>query len=649
MTKSRLFPVLHTILFAAFPILFLYAQNADEMKVSDVPAPLLISCGLALALALLVGLVLRNLRKGAVIATATTFFFLSYGQFIRALPDFEYKMAESVLGPNLLVLLLSVVLLVLIVRGVLKARADLLKLTTVLTWLGIALVTLEIVHGGVALAMRKNIASGDEPILEQSEAIERTPDIYYIVVDGYGRSDILKKIYDFDNSEFISELRALGFFVADSSYTNYPQTLLALGSTLNLDYVEKVGDFPRSLTDRVPLEEKLSNNLVMEHLSESGYTTVGFSTAYGLTDLKTVDRRFAPGWSTNEFESMLVSTTPIPLFAASSHSPFARHRRRVSYVLNKLPLLSDIESPKFVFAHIVSPHPPFLFDADGNAVEVDEFWTVADGSHRVKDSAGAEEYKRLYRGQATYISRRLLKTIKEILDNTKDNPPVIIIQADHGPGSGLNWGSWKKSNLRERFGILNAYYMPGLPDSILYHEITPINTFRVVFNQYFGTELELLPDRQEFATWYQPFAFYNITKLLRGSAYANLLRQYSLLPPDSLSIDDLSERVEDGARYYDDRVRVICERGLNVDLKTVQHVSRYEISCDWNDKYEVQFRKNEVVIAVDTVLEQERYGGKICVDTVIVPSAARQRGFNNIMITPFEGDGAYLIGHLVPL
>jgi len=638
----------HPFFFGTFPILFLFAQNAAEMKLSQVLTPLAISCFLALVLTVLFGMILRNLRKGAVIASTLVFLFLSYGHFVRALPEFEYEMAESVLGPNLLILLVSLVVLVLIAAATIKTRRPLSALTAFLNLLGLLLVLLELVHGGFFLATRDKAGEYRDAVSLPNTAVEHRPDIYYIVVDGYGRSDILREIYNFDNSDFISELRDLGFYVADSSYANYPQTILSLGSSLNLDYIENVGAFPRSSSDLVPLEERLNNNRLMKFLTDCGYTTVGFSTGYGITDLVNVDRRYSRGWSTSEFETMLVAMTPLPIFAASSHSPSEAHRERVSYTLDQLPRLANEYSPKFVFAHIVSPHPPFLFDAEGNAVQTADYWSVADGSHWVKDSAGAEEYRRLYGDQATYITRRLLQTIRQLLDNCGKDSPVIIVQSDHGPGSGLKWGSWKNSNLRERFAILNAYYLPGVSESTLYSEITPVNTFRVVLNHYFGTDLVLLPDRHEFATWHRPFAFHGISKDLGGSAFANLTEQYRSLPPDSTTLSALSEPLAYGTRYYDDRNNTITERGLLITLGALQSHDRYEISVEYNDTYEVQFRNHETVIGSDTIPPQPRRGGELCVVQVTVPDKARELKYDNILIVPLDGDGAYSVGHVIP-
>jgi hypothetical protein len=42
--------------------------------------------------------------------------------------------------------------------------------------------------------------------------------------------------------------------------------------------------------------------------------------------------------------------------------------------------------------------------------------------------------------------------------------------------------------------ILNAYYLPGVDPNLLYNTISPVNTFRIIFNQYFGAHYDLLPD-----------------------------------------------------------------------------------------------------------------------------------------------------------
>jgi hypothetical protein len=58
---------------------------------------------------------------------------------------------------------------------------------------------------------------------------------------------------------------------------------------------------------------------------------------------------------------------------------------------------------------------------------------------------------------------------------------------------------------------LNAYYFPDQDYRALYPSITPVNSFRVVFNQYFDADVELLEDKNYYATWLAPYAFRDVS------------------------------------------------------------------------------------------------------------------------------------------
>ena len=51
--------------------------------------------------------------------------------------------------------------------------------------------------------------------------LKKAPDIYYIILDGYVRDDVLKDLFAYDNSGLIEYLRGRGFFVAEQSRSNY--------------------------------------------------------------------------------------------------------------------------------------------------------------------------------------------------------------------------------------------------------------------------------------------------------------------------------------------------------------------------------------------------------------------------------------------
>ena len=101
--------------------------------------------------------------------------------------------------------------------------------------------------------------------------------------------------------------------------------------------------------------------------------------------------------------------------------------------------------------------------------------------------------------------------IDSIISKSK-TPPVIIVQADHGPGSLFNMENLEDTYLKERFSIVEAYYLPGGDHKNLYESITPVNTFRLIFNMYYGTDYDLLEDRNYFSRWSHPYECIDVTE-----------------------------------------------------------------------------------------------------------------------------------------
>jgi hypothetical protein len=163
-----------------------------------------------------------------------------------------------------------------------------------------------------------------------------------------------------------------------------------------------------------------------------------------------------------------------------------RFRERTLFALEEMDELSYIEGPKFVFVHIIAPHPPYVFGPTGGPVEPAEVGTT-------KTEEGASHY----RDQAIYISSRMMEIVPKIIENSS-TPPIIVIQGDHGPTVA--------SSPRARMSNLSAYYLPGAGSSA-YPTITPVNTFRVIFNEYFGQNLELLDDISLYSDYTDPFNF----------------------------------------------------------------------------------------------------------------------------------------------
>ena len=88
----------------------------------------------------------------------------------------------------------------------------------------------------------------------------------------------------------------------------------------------------------------------------------------------------------------------------------------------------------------------------------------------------------------------------DVLLNSSTLKPIIIIQADEGPYpknyNHKNLLELSSEALKQKFGILNALYLPDIPNTALYEDMSPVNTFRIVLDHYFGADFRLLPDRE---------------------------------------------------------------------------------------------------------------------------------------------------------
>jgi len=161
----------------------------------------------------------------------------------------------------------------------------------------------------------------------------------------------------------------------------------------------------------------------------------------------------------------------------------------------------------------MAPHPPFVFGEKGERLRSDRRFDFLDGS-TLTNMVSEQEYIAAYQQQLTFISTKLPSVIEEILARSSE-PPVIILQADHGPGAMLDFASVQNSNLAERMSIFNAFYFPDQNYAGLSQDITPVNTFRVVFNHYFGDHREILERKNYFSLGERPYKFIDVTDQVR--------------------------------------------------------------------------------------------------------------------------------------
>ncbi|HET9911523.1 MAG TPA: hypothetical protein VFQ13_06520 [Anaerolineales bacterium] len=330
------------------------------------------------------------------------------------------------------------------------------------------------------------------------------PDIYYIILDGYGRADMLQAIHGFDNSMFVDALEQRGFVVASDSQSNYARTPLSLSSSLNMQYLDTMSSAMGDSDLWWPVVDAMQHSEVRRILENRGYRTIFFANNGHYSEIRDGDFYEAPfPIQLDIFSGLFVSQTNLHLLAeidqlGIAEASYDTHRRTILYTFERLPEVATIKGAKYVFAHVIAPHPPYVFDRVGNPLDPPYPYTLS-----VESRAG-------YIDQLQFINRLVLAAVDGILANSA-SPPIIVIQGDHGPGTQTDHNSLENSCLYERFSILNAYHLPGVEKASIPMDLTPVNSFRFIFNHYFHSDLELLPNRQYFSTSTHFYEFIDVS------------------------------------------------------------------------------------------------------------------------------------------
>lgn len=487
--------LLTPFLWALFPSLFLYTNNIYITPLEVLKAPVLLSLAGTAILLIIFFFLLKDLHKASLFISCFLIIFFSF----EAVSNFFYR----VIGLHeLITSLLLIALLIYFVYRLKKSNSRSISLSLFFCFItGVLLVSFQlatIAWHTTAAAPNLKEDTGQEIYLDPGEEM---PDIFYIVVDGYGSREILKDIYMFDNEPFLNKLQQKGFYIADESWSNYSQTILSLASNLNLNYLEKIAYLPDESNDRRHLINAIKENKIFGLLENKGYHTTSYFTVYSPVNIKQADS-FNKDYFHNldEFSHYLLNHSWLSII--TKEMQYDLYRNSIHYTLQKFPKYINKEKPNFVYAHILPPHPPFAIDSKGEPREVEYKFSLKDGSHF---PGTQKDYLEGYIKQVQFLNTQILNMVEEI--KKQSEKPVIIIQADHGPGANLDWDDMDDTNIKERMSILNAFYFYDENYERLHESITPVNTFRIIFNKYFKADMELLDDKSFFSTWEHPYRF----------------------------------------------------------------------------------------------------------------------------------------------
>ena len=462
----------------------------EEATLSMVYRSLLFSILLSVTLFYISYFFYRSARKAGIFTTLLIIGFFTYGFIYDQIPYLRNNHIWPFhhIHRYLVVIyfIVSVVLFMLLYRS----KRPHYNVTYILNFFVFALFVIN-ASSGIALYKKPSTPIASASKLENLSGVQpiTAPDVYYIILDGFASEETLQTFYGDPKPFLYASLRSKGFYIADSSRCNYGYTVVSLSSSLNMNYLDSL---PKSANPY----DLIRKNSVSQIFKANAYRFVSVESGYAITqNLDYADRVHKIG-GLNEFERILLSLSFLKIDEMIGFGDYAR----LSSQLDRLPAIIQEKGPKFSFIHLISPHPPFVFNADGSR----KLRTSLSG----KWGPTMYEPRKDYKDQLDYFSKRVSLLVEQILASSKV-PPIIIIQSDHG-----SWIQDKNPlNVYDaRSRILNAYYVPDSTRKRLYKSITPVNTFRIILSDLFKLPFSTIPDSagslEEFKR-NSTFQFYN--------------------------------------------------------------------------------------------------------------------------------------------
>lgn len=477
----------YVLLLALFPVTTFYSNGLRFLQFSQVADLYLLSLAV-LALAALIGFACAGrTTRGALVAGIVLLAFYGQGHADRVLHHFLGDAYGPTPNPYFFAtwLLAAGALLVYTARS----GRDYFELTRILNAAAAVLLILPTTIIAIkALERDPTVVQALPPIEITKPAVPR--DIYYLIFDRYPSNETFERSMAFDNSPFLDALRDRGFYVRDDAVSNYPTTAHSLASSLNFEHLGGLAGRARHGGQAYsPLYEWVRKPRIKSTLRDAGYRIEHFGPkGWGPTEADPHADRSSTVPYRREVRAFISNTVLSVPYNYFHGLPACYAQLRQFERLREIPGETH-ERPRLVFGHFLLPHPPFVFDRDGRCVAGEP--GASDRSRRDKFIA-----------QVEFANAMML----ELVDRALAQPgprPIIVLQGDEGPWPeaylrdpyGFDWFDATDAEIREKVGILSALYLPDASAADFESAATPVNTFRVVFNRYFGANLEILPNR----------------------------------------------------------------------------------------------------------------------------------------------------------
>lgn len=490
------------VLLASSYIVFLFLHNIGELTINRLWNPLLYAIIIALLLSLILRILMRNTRKGDIFTSVLIILFFSYGEAAEMLGKFHLEIGSVNLGKDQIVLSLWLVLIIGVLILIIRTRRKLSSLNRAFQIIGFAIVIMP----AIGIIQYQIIQRVHPPVTSPlmlpalttaSDNGNNLPDVYYIIPDSYASPGNLSAYFSYDDSTFVTYLKKKGFYIAGESMSNYPTTLLSLSSTLNMEYIDYLSVYKNS-KDQSIASPLIEDNNVIKMFKSLGYKYYQMGSWWLPTQSNrnadenyNIQKQYRLGL--DEFTYIIVKSSMISpvldrFFPEKVIGESEKDKRTIiNYQFDTIPQIAALPGPKFVFIHIIAPHAPYVLDQNCSPVTYAQNWYKPEEKN--------------YTDQVNCINNKLKQNIDIILKDSS-RPPVILLQADEGAKfiadkltPKENWKTASGELLKMKFPILSAYYLPAVSKKKMYPGITPVNSFRMIFNLYFKAEMPLLPDK----------------------------------------------------------------------------------------------------------------------------------------------------------
>jgi hypothetical protein len=498
---------------ASAPVLFLFAENqVQQVTLDPLWRPLALGALLAVAMLLTCAAIFWDWLRGALLASLLLALFYTFGH--------AWNLTGEFLGDRLW--LVNAYLVVAVAGAYVIWRGG-SWVPGATGFLNVAVTLLLLLNAGrvaeFALGSASPVGEARPSPVPGLDADAPRRDIYYIILDRYAGPETLERVYHHDNEPFLAELERRGFTVARNAWANYFKTALSVTSSLSMEYLDTERFTATGPGAWVPVHRALQQRLAVPGaLTSLGYEYVHISSYWEPSSTNADADRVLRYEDATEFDAAVRATTLLTLLEAPDPDdsdpetiPFPTLARDTTlFAFDALESAGRRPGPTFVFAHILVPHPPYVFDADGTQPTAEE--------------AAARTEEERYVAQLTWTNRRVLEALDRLLDVPEAQQPIIVLQADEGPyperfrliGDPFQWFFATPEEVAQKFGILNALHLPGVEPAQagVTDHTSPVNNFRIVMAAYFGADLPVLPD---------------ISYLSRDTSHPYELREYRRL------------------------------------------------------------------------------------------------------------------------